>query len=299
MITTKTLLWNMTYGCNLNCSECFQQFDKSKHPSKEVIFKIVDSLNAKFSHFKSKILLKLTGGEVFAIPDFTSCIYPYIVKNAKTFKITIASNLISPLKDYQKIIDESDNLEMFSFSWHHEAQSPKNFSTKVKKLRAYLDHHQRQNVKIKVNAVLIPHTFAQIKELKKELKNIKNIFFHFQYFRVGYFGRNFFNYSREEKKEIKNIVDDFSPLGFNNKRHLQGKLCMAGINYFVINPYGDVFTCHEAYELGINEEHNKEGYLGNILDDSFRIKTKKFFCPYNYCTCPAVVINNVVHMNGD
>jgi len=281
--------WNMTYGCNLNCRECFQPFDKRKHPSKQVVLKCIDELSKQFN---DNCVMKMTGGEVFFIPDFLELIVSYIIKKTK-FRLTVTTNFTFPLDEYKKFIRLTNGrLDRFSVSWHNHAFSPENFVNKVKAMRLFMNEAGYEKTLMKVNFVLIPQHFEKILFIKKSLEKFDNIKLHFQHFRVGRYGRKYYQYSNEEMKIIKKLVQDYSPLGYNDARHFQGKKCKAGMVYFVVNPDGEVYTCHEAYELGGDES------LGNLTDGSFRPLAEPNYCPFDYCTVPIVALNKVVSTNG-
>lgn len=285
----KIVIWNMTYGCNYNCAECFQVADKNKHPTEQVILKIVDSL---VENFGENCLLKLTGGEIFSIPHFSKNIIPYIMKNSN-FNITTTTNFSASISTYEKFIDlTKSRLERISVSWHYQFFTVSEFVEKIKELKRVLNKKRLKATKVKVNLILMPKIFSDLKLISKKLKNIEDIIIHFQIFRVSKFGRRFYNYTQEEKKVINDLIQDFSPLGFNDKRHFQGRKCSAGMNYFVVNPDGDVFTCHEAYEL----EKNGKYCLGNLVDGTFYPLNECFFCPFEYCTVPTVALKDIVEI---
>jgi len=58
----------------------------------------------------------------------------------------------------------------------------------------------------------------------------------------------------------------------------RGRRCWAGVAYFVIDQFGHAFSCRTAKRFG-------EGYLGNVLDGSFRLKAGPEVCPYDICPC--------------
>ncbi len=280
--------WNMTYGCNLNCPECFQPYDKRIHPSVKIPLKVIENLEAEFH---DRCLLKITGGEVFAMPGFLDQVVPYLVDNS-SFDITVTTNFTFPLDDYKRFIEMvKGRLQRFSLSWHHIALSPDQLVEKVKAFRVYMDQLGMKDTLMKVNFVLIPENFEKIKQMKDQLDGKDNIKLHFQHYRIGKFGRGFYKYSEQELKEVKDIVDDFTPLGFNDVRSYKGKRCAAGSYYLVINPEGDVFTCHEAYELGDGQS------LGNLADGSFKVMKHLIKCPYEYCTSPIPSFYKIVKGN--
>ena len=283
-----TIIWNMTYGCNYNCPECFQIADKRKHPQKQIILKIIDTLTDKFNH--KACVLKLTGGEIFSYPQFNEEIIPYIIKKS-AFRLTATTNGSFPIDSYKHFIDQTKGrLDRISVSWHKQYVNANDFAQKMIQLRSVMNELGMENNLLKVNLILIPDLFSEIKKIITKLKLIPQIKLHYQIFRVGKYGRKFYNYSTEDQQVIKSFIKDHSPLGYNNKRHYQGKKCTAGMNYFVINPDGDVFTCHEAYEIGQNGKYS----LGNLVDGTFSPKSKAFYCPFEYCTVPTVALQHVV-----
>ncbi len=288
----KIVLWNMTYGCNYRCDECFQPYDKRRHPPKQVIYKIIKALG---KNFDSNTTIKLTGGEIFSIPNFLTDVVPELIKNFKHLKITATTNFSYEPVAYQKFLDTTkDIIDRFSVSWHDQFVSAKDFVNKVIVIRKYMDQIGLKDNWLKTNLILIPNNFEKLKYIKKQLSKHPKIKLHYQYFRIGKFGTKYYKYTKKDKKIIEQLVEDYSAFGYNNKRHLQGHMCNAGITYFVVNPYGDVFPCHEAYEVGEGDD------LGSLVDGSFEPLHKPRYCPYEYCSCPIVVIHNIAKTNqGD
>ncbi|MBI4896370.1 MAG: hypothetical protein HY832_02375 [Candidatus Aenigmarchaeota archaeon] len=79
-------------------------------------------------------------------------------------------------------------------------------------------------------------------------------------------------------ESVRRIVgSEQNAVSLNPARSYKGSECFAGMNYFVMNPRGDVFLCYDAKDQGARPIGNmREGFLPN---------SKPVICHYDICSC--------------
>ena len=87
----------------------------------------------------------------------------------------------------------------------------------------------------------------------------------------------FVNNTKQEKEIIKKFGGRF----YNkNILKFKGCLCWSGSKYFVIDERGDAYRCNPAQRL-----RDEKGYLGNLLEGTFKLRNRPTICRYGYCYC--------------
>lgn len=75
------------------------------------------------------------------------------------------------------------------------------------------------------------------------------------------------------------ILNDFERIFGNPSFKMKGYRCPAGKNYFAIDFEGGVYRCS-----GYSKD--KSGFMGNILDGTFKIYSTAKICPFETCVDP-------------
>ena len=114
--------------------------------------------------------------------------------------------------------------------------------------------------------------------------NKNNINFNLQVERIK---GKYRKYSKSEKDKINYFGRNY---GLDKISKFQGKVCLAGINYFVLKPNGDIYRCHSA----INNKNIKNSYLGNLIKGSFKLLNYPLKCPYEFCNCVNAYNKNLI-----
>ena len=64
----------------------------------------------------------------------------------------------------------------------------------------------------------------------------------------------------------------------NTAPSYRGRLCWAGVDYFVVDKSGDAWSCRTA-------KRYDEGHLGNVFDGAFARAPEPLPCSYDICPC--------------
>ncbi len=266
--------WNITRKCNYNCSYCLT---KNKRLN-ECWGKITADpdpctfLDKFRKHLSGSWQFYLCGaGEPFATPRFLEIVKELAKMN---HQVGVQTNFSMP---EEKIVEfckiTRDKLFQFKASLHLEYVSLEIFLEKALKVRNLIGD------KFAVCSVARKGRVAELEKIGQIFRK-KGIIFILQLER-DYTKKNikepFVNYTEKEKNIIKNfkrrLYDKNIPKFTNN-------LCWAGSKYFVIDEKGEAYRCNPAQRL-----KDSSGYLGNLLDDTFRLKKNPSVCSYKYCYC--------------
>jgi hypothetical protein len=101
----------------------------------------------------------------------------------------------------------------------------------------------------------------------------------------------FFKYSKSQKKLIEKIAHQYNPprhrkfferLGTYGLDipgiNFKGRKCSAGHRYFILLPTGDAYSC-------LVSARQRKNFLGNILENNFKLNQRDIKCPFNQCFC--------------
>jgi sulfatase maturation enzyme AslB (radical SAM superfamily) len=263
----RTIEWQTNGICNYNCSYCIQSPKyRQGYPTSEEI----DKFLRFFSHLEGEWEIKMSGGEPFAFPGFMNQVIPGLAQ--LNHRISVLTNLsASPhtLSKFCKLIGHKINI--ISASLHREFVSLKPFLTKLKYLRSLLP----QEVTIVVNSVLVPTTLAELLEVKNEIESAGFIYFP-QWLKTK---TGTFNYSESDREILPLLIGDKpNSKQANLSPSYYGYQCWAGVDYFILDQFGNAWSCRTA-------KRYKEGYLGNVFQESVKLWNNSQPCPYTICPC--------------
>lgn len=259
-------------GCNYQCSYCFTSLETKLsnfrvHDCKLFLRKIKKHIP------RGWCILISGGGEPFLHPDFF-----YIVKNLvkSGYLISINTNFSSSINDFFKFLKiTSKQLVCIIASLHLEYSNPDIFIDKIMDLKKNFPDFDNYNVV----SVALPEKLDYLREIHLKFEKA-GIRFELQPLRQS--ADKYFKYSKNQQKKINQVN---SKMKKNKKLKLllatRGRKCYCGYKYFVLSPYGDSFRCIPA----MKDRKNKNGYLGNILEDSFSLNDKPKVCQEKYCYC--------------
>ena len=272
--------WLIFRGCNYNCSYCTSRGGTtaiSKNIAQQrraVDFPPPIFFLDKFSRYLSgSWIFNLCGsGEPFLAPKFLE-IVEKLVKTG--YYINLMTNFSAPFKKIIKFCEiTGENLLNFSASLHLEHAELKEFLKKALVVKRIIGN------KFSVCSIARKGRVIDLKEIGQIFRD-KGIPFIIQPERddikMHYSGDPFVEYS---DRELEIIKDSQRGTWDKNSLKLKGKLCWAGSKYFVINYEGDAWRCFPAYN-----DKRKEGYLGNILEGTFKLNNNPSACLYQCCYC--------------
>ncbi len=196
--------------------------------------------------------------------------------------ISVVTNFSFSKKIYKKFFKISgDSLRSFSVSLHREKVDRREFLKKCLWAKKKLAKTVRGS--LVVNSVVEPGRAAELVEIKTAFKD-RGIRFYPQLKRQK--GRPV-NYDAAEQAVILELAEDRNPFAINAGYEMKGRACYAGINYFVVTPGGECFTCYPGKRDG-------SGYLGSIPGGDFVFRGEPVGCPYEVCPCTVPINRGMI-----
>ncbi len=291
----RSIIWNITGECNMDCPYCLEGRDKPLHPTRELSDRRLDNL---LNSLKGIWELRLNGGEVFDMPGFLDHFVPKIL-NQSEHTMAVLTNFTYPIEDIVRLFDMSkERLSFFSSSLHlvnrkkgerkANHTDPYEYLKKAKEVKKALAEHC-PGLEYHVNCVLLPRKLEIIREFKPAYDEA-GIPIFFQFLKVG-ISPNLqpYNYNEEQLKIIRDITgkDVSEHRTVNSARSYKGCKCFSGMNYFVIDEEGNAYNCHGSL-------NNPQHYMGNISESKLELRDRPITCPYDICTTSIPIIKGIV-----
>jgi len=274
----KFLHWNINRTCNYNCSYCISgNRKKSSNPDSNFL------LDKFKKHLMGSWRIQLSGsGEPFLTLDFFKVVDKLIRMG---HKIGVITNFSSSLEDLVKFCQITEN-KIFSFeaSLHLEEANIDEFIKKAIVINKLIKGI------LLVKSVAVKGKVKRVCDIGKKFKK-EGIHFSLQPQRICSHKLNggndpFIDYNKNEKL----ILKKFKRFHYGKKKFMfKGKKCWAGVKYLSVYENGEVWRCLPAKYYKLNKD-----YLGNILDDNFKLRKYPDKCNYKYCYCPAAYLNNII-----
>lgn len=239
----------LTMRCNLNCSFCLNNLEKSQEFNRTKFKEIsgqewVRALNKIES--RQGVPITLSGGEPFLHPDFI-----YIINNLKTdLDIDILTNFCWGEYGIKKFIEQVNPQKLrrnapyasIRVSYHPEQMG--NEEEVVKNVKILQD----AGFSIGIWSVLYPGS--------KELSAINQMQFKCREAGIDF---RLKEYTGEFKGELYGDYSKYPNACFQQ----QTKPCLCRISELLIGPNGNVYKCHR-------DLYHEEFSVGNITDDNFQ-----------------------------
>lgn len=256
--------WEITRICNFQCSYCINNStDKTTIGIVHSPQKIADF----FTQTNKEWLILITGGEPFTYPQFVDV----CVELSKKNHIQITTNLSSPdIYDFADKVDPN-KVFMISASYHFMEREKLDLINDFKNKCIYL---KNKGFKIVVNYIAHPSTLDRLENELLEFSRI-GIESFVLIFRGLYNGCNYpESYTDEEMSLItKYILDEKIELSSAyGKLNYYGRYCEAGVNYFFLNPKGEISRCSTLQKP-----------IGNLFNRTFKFDKK--LKPCIACNC--------------
>lgn len=252
------IIWNTTYRCDFACSYCYFS-DKDKKHDEEIVSKLSATRIAQaFESTGKEWLILLSGGEPFMIPDFLDLAKLLSAKNHLQITSNLFSEKVYRLHEYV----HPEKVLVISASLHPEER--KKHDPRYNDFTEKYFFLKNQGFRMLVNIVTYP---PQIRKIPSEINYLKDrgidnitvLTYRGCWNNRYYPGR----YSKEELKVIeKYCIDRNELLIAGNKMNFKGKGCEAGMNYFSMDPSGNVSRCGS-----ISENHGNLFYTGIQFDN--------------------------------
>lgn len=262
-----TIEWQTNGICNYDCSYCIQSKKfRQGYPSEEEIEKFLEF----FATLQGNWEIKMSGGEPFAFKGFMDKIVPGLA--ALPHKISVLTNFSAPLPVLRRFVDLlGDKLSIVSVSLHLEYVQASDFVEKVTCFRQWL----APTTSLVINNVLVPNTLANLLEVKDLIEKAGLKYFP----QIMKTKQGVFAYTSEEQSLVVQLTGkNPSSRQANLAPSYRGLLCWTGVEYFVLDQKGNAWSCRTAKRF-------QEGYLGNVLTGTVKLKTAPTVCKYDICPC--------------
>jgi organic radical activating enzyme len=267
MERSRTIEWQTNGVCNYDCSYCIQSKKyRQGHPSDEEI----DGFLAFFASLPGSWEIKMSGGEPFAFPGFLGRIVPGLAQ--LPHRVSVLTNLSAPTWALRRFVDlVGDKLVIISASLHREFISVEDFLEKAQLLRSWL----RPEASLVVNSVLVPGTLTDLQTVREAVQAAGLRYFP----QVMKTKAGTYAYTSEDQSRVP-IMTGNQPTSHeaNLAPSYRGRMCWAGVDYFVLDQRGNAFSCRTAKRFG-------EGYLGNVLAGDCQLHLQPERCRYDICPC--------------
>jgi MoaA/NifB/PqqE/SkfB family radical SAM enzyme len=262
-----TIEWQTNGVCNYDCSYCIQSRKyRQGHPTDADI----DKFLAFFAGLNGVWEIKMSGGEPFAFRGFLERIVPGLAR--LPHRVSVLTNLSAPLSSLRRFVDlVGDKLVVVSASLHLEYADVATFVEKAVELRSWL----RPETALVVNSVLVPGTLENLAVVRRRVEEAGLRYFpQIMKTKHGIFPYNPSDLLMAQAMTGKNPTSREA----NVAPSYRGRLCWTGVEYFALEQSGDAWSCRTARRF-------KQGYLGNVLEGTFKLKTEPAPCVYDICPC--------------
>jgi len=281
----KIIEFGISSFCNYNCSYCTgvnKKEDRGRDkrapygPEDKNLF-----LANVLKELKGSWIFNLGGpGEPFLIPDFLKLIKKIVKSGHKVKVVTNFSASTETILEFCKITGKQ--LVRLNASLHLDCVDLNKFLKKAVLVNKKIGH---QN--FLVTSVARKGKIFRLKEIGQKFRD-EGIMFNMQLEKTQDFtmrlkknsGEKKQIYSRYNKKEVE-IIKSFRRNFYNEEKiRLTGKLCWSGYQYFVVDDEGEAWRCYPA-----RRDDHLDGYLGNFLNGTFKLRKSPSPCPYSHCFC--------------
>lgn len=262
-----TIEWQTNGVCNYDCSYCIQSRKyRQGHPTDAEI----DGFLKFFAGLPGAWEIKMSGGEPFAFKGFLGRIIPGLAE--LPHRVSVLTNLSAPQSALRRFVDlVGDKLLIVSASLHLEYTTAEAFIEKATLLRSWL----KPETSLVVNSVLVPGTLRNLSEVRCAVETAGLRYFP----QVMKTKHGVFAYEHSDRTMVESLTGkNPSSREANIAPSYRGRLCWTGVEYFTLEQNGDAWSCRTARRF-------RQGYLGNVLDGTFKLLTEARRCVYDICPC--------------
>ncbi len=259
--------WFVNNLCNFSCSYCGHY--KKEHP--EVGKFSIEHIVKSFLAFGNTGHIIITGGEPFLFPSFVQlCLgltkYNYISVNTNLSQ----KNII----DFSNTIDP-ERVIMINAGAHFEFRKKNNIA-----LDDFIcNYNLLQNKGFNIIASYVVHP-EHLNEMEKNIEYLKSLgvtTISAKTFSGIYNDKKYPQaYTADELNRIENYMSGQIDMPDYLKYYkFKGNNCLAGKDFFSIDPAGNVYRCN-----------SDDTFFGNIFNNSFKPSGKTLKCKTDECSCP-------------
>ncbi|MEZ4219739.1 MAG: hypothetical protein R3B13_02340 [Polyangiaceae bacterium] len=261
-----TIEWQVAGACNYDCSYCIQSARYRRGaPSRDALARTI----AAFAALPGNWEIKCSGGEAFAHPLFLDFAVPELMAHSP-HAISVLTNFSANRQELTRFVELTrGRLRVFSASLHLEHVSLQDFADKAAWFRDQLE----PTVSFVVNQVVLPGREDQAGAAKSALL-ARGIKWFPQLYKIK---GGVYDYESPERL-VPLLGKRPGPRDANVAPSYRGRLCYAGVEYFVVDKDGGAWACRTAKRHG-------HGFLGNVHDGALERLSAPAPCPYDICPC--------------
>jgi MoaA/NifB/PqqE/SkfB family radical SAM enzyme len=260
----KSAVWFLTWKCNYKCSYCWEVQRILKGELKPEPYKDYKLWVNAWNKLKPEIL-DISGGEPFLQPNFIELINEL----DSSIKVAITSNLSFDIINFVENVSP-DKIFSLTFSYH---------PTQKIDLEMFIGRillvKNRGFGPITVNFVTWPEQMWLIEKYKRIFEKDVGVRFHVDpYAATPHFP---YKFNDKELNYIRKFTES-DRLHFFGETNNYNVACSGGVNHISVEPDGSAYRC-------IQDKVTGKKSLGNILDETFALNSKKTFCD-EFFRCP-------------
>jgi organic radical activating enzyme len=257
-----TVEWQVAGACNYDCSYCIQSREYRKgRPQRDQL----DAAIAAFAALPGEWEIKCSGGEAFAHPLFMQHVVPELMAKTR-HRISVLTNFSAERGELMQFARLTrGRLSVFSASLHLEFADAHAFADKA----AWFHLQLEPEVDFVVNQVVLPGREHEADACRAIVEGAGLRWFPQLYKVDG---------GVAEYPDPNALVQLVGTRKANTAPSYRGRLCWAGVDYFVVDKSGDAWSCRTAKRFD-------EGHLGNIFDGAIARASAPLPCSYDICPC--------------
>lgn len=261
-----TIEWQVAGACNYDCSYCIQSAKYRKgRPDAKHLWAAIDF----FAALPGTWELKMSGGEAFAHPLFMKQVVPALIERT-SHRLSVLTNFSADHRTLMEFAQRTrDRLEVFSASLHLEHVDAEAFAAKAEWFVSQLS----PSVRFVVNQVVRPGHEAEAARCR-DLITARGLRWFPQLEKRNGRVTTFPN----GDAIVALIGRRPAPREANIAPSYKGRVCHAGVDYFVVDKDGEAYSCRTAKRHG-------QGHLGSVFDGSARRAVAALPCVYDVCPC--------------
>lgn len=262
--------WLINHRCNFQCDYCFFTNEFRAVESKESGIYTVDHITKSFDDTEKSWWIYITGGEPFLYPSFIELCMNLTRKHFLTINTNLSTN------NTKEFAEKIDSKRVYSINAAlHIIEREKRGG--LDKFIDAVKYFQDKGFEIRVEYVLHPSLIDRVEgDMEKLTSNGINIF-NLKTYRGRYNKKEYpISYTKKERSFISEHALDKTEVELIDKSvSFFGKKCSAGIDFFSMDPGGNMRRCSTSSKS-----------YGNIFKDTFKFDTSSKPCPFPKCGCP-------------
>ena len=258
--------WNINTTCNYRCSYCTQRFlDDRKRWLRDG-----PAFLKSFARLDGRWEVKLSGGEPFLHPNLLE-----IVEGLRELghRVSVVTNFSATRERLRAFLDAAGAaLRVFSASLHLEYVGEADELDAFLLKAAWLQEQLLAGASFNVTTVATRTNLPRLRFLAERFTE-SGLRFKVQ---PEKYDREVIEYTEEEKSLILSL-GGHNGLGEVAPSY-RGRPCWAGARSFTLDDKGNAWRCYPARRF-------RAQYLGNFLDETFKLARGPSACLYDYCNC--------------